>query len=418
MNGRASFIIAALSASAAVMFSAVIISRVFGSGAPFFAYAVATLFVLIISFAAFSRFTSRRISADMRALESENERLKNSVNSLTDRLAEFDAITRDMSEAMIVINREGAALTMNRAAEKLLRASDYIGRSICELAPELPLSRDSGTGLYRLSKSSDICEIRGREYQIFANPVIDENGGAGGVVLLLTDVTETHRAEHTRREFTANVSHELKTPLTAILGYAEIMKNGIAPEDMLREFAGRIHFEATRLIKLVEDILHLSRLDESDARTQTETVRLLEAANEITKRLAPQAHEKRVKVDVSGDDIRVSGDSQMLEELLYNLIDNAIKYNVEGGSVFVRAKRGQKLNTVEVEDTGIGIDPVYHERIFERFFRVDKSRSKQIGGTGLGLSIVKHAAMHHHAQIEVKSAPSKGTRITIGFPVD
>ena len=246
-----------------------------------------------------------------------------------------------------------------------------------------------------------------------ADPVVRE-GELTGSVLVLLDVTERENSERVRREFTANVSHELKTPLTSISGMAEIMKSGIVqPEDM-PEFAGDIHRESKRLIALVEDIIHLSQLDEGGQLPQRQEVELLELSEQVAQRLKIQAESARVEIRVEGREFSVSGVPGVLEEMVYNLCDNAVKYNRPGGRVTVTIDAAQR--TLTVSDTGIGIPEQDQQRVFERFYRVDKSRSRQIGGTGLGLSIVKHGAALHDARIELTSVPDEGTSVKLIFP--
>ena len=234
------------------------------------------------------------------------------------------------------------------------------------------------------------------------------------MVLLAFDVTEQANAERNRREFTANVSHELKTPLQSIIGSADLMENGLVqPEDMPR-FVGHIRTEAARLLALVNDIIRLSQLDEG-VQMQTEEVSLLALSQEAVSSLAQEAEQKHVSISASGDDGRVTGVRRLLYEIVYNLCENAIKYNVENGSVEVHVAQTPETVVLTVRDTGIGIAPEHQSRVFERFYRVDKSHSKKSGGTGLGLSIVKHAAMYHNAEVDMKSAVGKGTTVTVTF---
>lgn len=235
-------------------------------------------------------------------------------------------------------------------------------------------------------------------------------------MILLLDVTDRQNAERSRREFSANVTHELKTPLTSILGFAEIMKTGLTkPEDM-RDFAGRIHDEAGRLLTLIDDILELSRLDEKKIPSEKEQVDLYYLVEDVINRLKPLADKNEVDLSVHGDHIKVYGYGKILNEMLYNMCDNAIKYNIKGGSVDVKTEKKEGKPIVTVSDTGIGIPAEHLSHIFERFYRVDKSRSKDIGGTGLGLSIVKHGAALHEATIEIESEENKGTTFTLVFP--
>jgi two-component system phosphate regulon sensor histidine kinase PhoR len=247
-----------------------------------------------------------------------------------------------------------------------------------------------------------------------ANPVYLENSLNGCVVLML-DVTEKHRAEQMRKEFSANVSHELKTPLMSISGYAEIIKNGLVKNEDIPEFSGRIYSEATRLSNLVEDIIKLSRLDENNKTPEFEEVNLLMLAEDIKERLLPQAVKKNVELRVIGENVKIKGIKQILDEMIYNLLDNAIKYNEDNGKAGVSVIKENDNAVLSVWDTGIGIPREHQDRIFERFYRVDKSHSRETGGTGLGLSIVKHGAFYHNADIKIDSEPSRGTKIIITF---
>ena len=234
-------------------------------------------------------------------------------------------------------------------------------------------------------------------------------------MLLAFDVTEQAAAERSRREFTANVSHELKTPLQSIMGSAELLENGLVKQEDVPQFVGVIRTEAARLVTLVEDIIHLSQLDEGIAPAE-EQVNLLELARSAVSALRVRAKERHIDLSVSGENLMVDGVRSFLYEMFYNLIDNAIKYNLDGGRVEVAVSAGEIGATVSVKDTGIGIPPEYQARVFERFFRVDKSRSKASGGTGLGLSIVKHIAQYHHADLSLHSRIGEGTNISIVFP--
>ena len=262
-----------------------------------------------------------------------------------------------------------------------------------------------------------VIERESRKYSLLASPVVRGERN-GGVVIFLMDVTEQMEAEQVRREFSANVSHELKTPLTSISGYAEIMKSGLVqPEDMPR-FAGRIHKEALRLINLIQDIIQLSRLEEGPADWQWEVVGLKELCQEVVECLAAKAESRQVTVEVCGVEASVKGVRRLLEEMITNLCDNAIKYNREGGHVRVAVQKDIDHVGLTVEDNGIGIPAEHQGRIFERFYRVDKSHSRETGGTGLGLSIVKHAAAIHGAQICLDSDGKTGTCVTVCFPVN
>ena len=258
-------------------------------------------------------------------------------------------------------------------------------------------------------------KIGTRMYQIIANPVTEKQNVTGAVIVIL-DITEREEREDLRREFSANVSHELKTPLTSISGYAEIMKNGLVkPEDMKR-FSENIYQEAQRMITLIGDIIKLSQLDENRVELEKQAVDLYPIAQSVVSRLKERASQAKVTLEIRGEGQIIEGTSQILDEMIYNLCDNGIKYNKAGGHVNVTVGSRQGCPFVSVEDNGIGIPEEDQKRVFERFYRVDKSHSRQIGGTGLGLSIVKHGAIYHNAKVEMESTPGRGTSITIVFP--
>lgn len=325
---------------------------------------------------------------------------------------EFRLITENMSEGFLVIDKNAKILSYNSAALKLLdaeKAEDNV----------LTLNRTSGfidavtTALD--GRRAENAMLHGdRTYNLIANPVFN-SGEVIGAVIVIIDVTETAKREAMRREFTANVSHELKTPLTSISGFAELMKAGGIPEETVVDFSTSIYAEAQRLITLVTDIIKISELDEKSDRHDWEKVNLYELSRDVIKRLKISAEKKNVSFTLNGGDAEVYGVRQILDEMVYNLCDNAIKYNKEGGRVSVSVKDSDKGVTLSVSDTGIGIPQTQQSRIFERFYRVDKSRSKAEGGTGLGLSIVKHGAIYHNAEISVESEIGKGTKMTILF---
>lgn len=325
---------------------------------------------------------------------------------------EFRLITENMSEGFLVIDKSAKILSYNSAALKLLdaeKAEDNV----------LTLNRTSGfidTVTTALDgRRAENAMLHGdRTYNLIANPVFN-SGEVIGAVIVIIDVTETAKREAMRREFTANVSHELKTPLTSISGFAELMKAGGIPEETVVDFSTSIYTEAQRLITLVTDIIKISELDEKSDRHDWEKVNLYELSQDVIKRLKISAEKKNVSFTLNGGDAEVYGVRQILDEMVYNLCDNAIKYNREGGRVSVSVKDGDKEATLSVSDTGIGIPQTQQSRIFERFYRVDKSRSKAEGSTGLGLSIVKHGAIYHNAEISVESEVGKGTKMTISF---
>ncbi len=351
-------------------------------------------------------------------MEHQKRRIAHQVSALTEQRRAFAAVADNMREGMVLLDGESNVLMINKSASRLFGAdeSTCLGKNI------LALNRsESLQTLVEKAKKGGYAEEqlswRERCYQLIANPVPGGNGEVAGAVILILDVTDKESAERLRREFSANVSHELKTPLTSIAGYAEIMENGLAkPEDM-PAFAGRIHLESKRLIALVEDILKLSKLDEKSDALNKEQVSLLHEVEDAVLRLMPLAAEKGIALMAKGGAPDILGVTQVVNEMLYNLIDNSIKYTMAGGTVLVNLSATPKEAVVTVSDTGIGIPPEYHEKVFERFYRVDQSHNKKTGGTGLGLSIVKHGAVLHGARVKMDSAPDRGTTITIRFPL-
>ena len=325
---------------------------------------------------------------------------------------EFKLITENMSEGFFVIDKNAKLLSYNSAALKLLDASAAEDNV-------LTLNRTSGfidavSNALKGRHAENTMLHADRTYNLIANPVFDKESVIGAVIVII-DVTETARRETMRREFTANVSHELKTPLTSISGFAELMKSGGIPEETVVDFSNSIYTEAQRLISLVSDIIKISELDEKDNRLDRESVNLYELAAEVINRLKPAAERKNIGFTLKGENAETFGVRSIIDEMIYNLCDNAIKYNKNGGSVTVTVNNDGDKAKISVKDTGIGIPKTQQDRIFERFYRVDKSRSKAEGGTGLGLSIVKHGAMYHNADISVESEIEKGTAMTIAF---
>lgn len=328
---------------------------------------------------------------------------------------EFDQITQSMSEGMVMLDKRGFVLSINAAAMKLFEVSGSPeGRDFLTVDRNPEMSRAVREAMER-KRSEFRGERNGREYQFIISR-IDTDGETAGVVILCIDVTETAFAERSRREFTANVSHELKTPLQSIIGSAELLEAGLVKPEDTRRFIGNIRNEAARLVSLINDIIRLSQLDENSGPVPSpETVDLYGLANEVAAELADRAAERDVKVTVSGGPCMMSGVRGYLYEIVYNLCDNAIRYNKAGGSVEINTgfKNGSPVLTVS--DTGIGIPPEHQSRVFERFYRVDKSHSKETGGTGLGLSIVKHAVAYHGGTIKLDSEVNKGTAVTVTF---
>lgn len=358
--------------------------------------------------------TYEELTPLLRRIHQQGQQISSQLQNLQKKTDEFGQITSHMREGLVLLDSKGSVLSINPAARDIFGTkADCGGQNFLTI----DRSPDLTVAFYEASKVGH-GEIRaqrnGREFQ-FDISRIESDGAAAGLVLLAFDVTDQVAAERSRREFTANVSHELKTPLQSILGSAELLENGtVKPED-IPHFSGLIHTEAARLVALVEDIIHLSQLDEG-IEPVLETVDLFEIAADVAVILHDRAEEKHIHISVSGECTQVTGVRGFLHELIYNLCDNAIKYNKDGGSAEIIVFRGEAGPVVTVKDTGIGIPPEYQDRVFERFFRVDKSRSKASGGTGLGLSIVKHIAQYHHAAIDLKSVANRGTTISVTFP--
>ncbi len=326
---------------------------------------------------------------------------------------EFNLITENMNEGFLVIDKNTNILTYNSAALKLL------GVESTELKPVLSVCReknfrDAVDLVLSGEKSVNMMERFGRTYRIIANPVF-ENDSVIGAVIIIIDVTEIEKGDEMRREFTANVSHELKTPLTSISGFAELMKNGDVAGETVVDFSKSIYCEAQRLISLVNDIIKISELDEGNFLAENERVDLYDLAGEIIERLKSEAAKKNISFSLIGSQAEVLGVPKILDEMLYNICDNAVKYNKENGTVDIIINQTDKKVNVIVRDTGIGIPQEHQQRVFERFYRVDKSHSKKVGGTGLGLAIVKHGAIYHNAEIKLESEENKGTTITLTF---
>ena len=355
------------------------------------------------------------LSPLLRRIDSQQRQLKGQALELKQKKDEFLAVTSNMSEGLVLLNSSGTILSINNAALTILDADkSCVGQDILTVNRSLEMQKlleEARTGQRSETK---LC-LTGREYQLDASPIIS-GGNIGGVALLLFDITERENAEQLRREFTANVSHELKTPLHSISGCAELMKNGmVKPEDTVR-FAGQIYSEAQRLINLIEDIIRLSRLDEGAEDMQRERIDLYALSGSVMDSLGNEAKENKITMELCGDPAFIWGVRQLVSGMIYNLLDNAIKYNKANGSVKLSVSNEGEFSVVKVSDTGIGIPPEHQSRVFERFYLVDKSHSKEVGGTGLGLSIVKHSAMVHNAKIDLQSTPGKGTSITVRFP--
>lgn len=342
----------------------------------------------------------------------QKRQLSKNLKKLRGKQEELTIITNNMNEGLVLLNGQQNVLFINESAAKIFgfSAKEVIGKNILTVdrAQEV---QDLLQKVSQAGKGEGLYEKDGHFYQLSGSSV---NGS--GSVILIYDVTEKMTAEKLRREFSANVSHELKTPLQSILGYAEIMKNGLVKDEDKQRFLERIHAEAGNMIELIQNIMELSRLDENKTLDEFEDVDLLKLAQSVTLRLKHKAQTKGVTLNVSGSSACVCGVQSILSEVLYNLVDNSIKYNKDNGKVDVKVQDGSDEVTVSVSDTGIGIGAADRERVFERFYRADKSHSKEIGGTGLGLSIVKHGVLFHKGRVELESEPGVGTTITFVLP--
>ena len=349
-------------------------------------------------------------------LQEQNRTIRTQLSELSTRQREFDAITENMREGFLIVDNKCSILSSNRSALRLLGIDDAqkpenLHQAVCS-GKLLDLVDNALAG----TRGDEEITVGGGTWQLFANPVITA-GHVTGAIIIFMDVTEREQREALRREFSANVSHELKTPLTSITGFAELMNEGMVPKAKMQEFSGDIYRESRRLIDLVDDIIQLSRLDEGTANFSKSPVDLYTLSGQVIESLRPVAQKQDITLTLSGQHAVIEGVEQLLQEMVYNLCDNAIKYNISGGSVTVSVWQNGQTVTLSVVDTGIGIPYADQSRVFERFYRVDKSHSKEVGGTGLGLSIVKHAAQYHSAKLELKSDPGHGTAIAVNFTV-
>lgn len=347
-------------------------------------------------------------------IEKQNTQLKEQMTNLLEQEQKFNTITNNMNEGLILLDMDSRILFINRSCKELFNVPTmhYEGKHISLFNRSEQLNETVAMALKGETYSA-MLKLPEKQVQFFGNPVL-ENGQVKGAVLIVLDVTSNQKAEQLRKEFSANVSHELKTPLTSISGYAELIRNGMVKSDDIPAFAGKIYDEAARLITLVNDIIKISQLDERDSRQNKETVDLYAVAGEVKTRLLPVAEKNDVEVKLEGQPVKVVASRQMMYDLIYNLCENGIKYNVAGGFVTTSIYEDEDGHPIiRVSDTGIGIPMEYQERIFERFYRIDKSHSKQTGGTGLGLSIVRHVVEYQGGYIEIHSNQEEGTTITI-----
>lgn len=361
-------------------------------------------------------YTYEELTPFLKKISVQNKTIKKQIKEAEKSREEFRLICENMSEGFLVIDKNATVLSYNNAALRLLDTDNSLEdnvfafnrtRSFREVTQKaLDGERAEGT-----EKSGE------KTYSIIANPVYQAKKIIGAVIVII-DITESAEREKLRREFTSNVSHELKTPLTSISGFAEMMKEGGTPDKTVVDFSTSIYDEAQRLISLVSDIMKISELDEGGISFDTEKVNLYSLANEVADRLKSVADKQTVTLNVIGDDNYVFGNRKILDEMIYNLCDNGIKYNKPNGSVDIIVTSSQNGVKLTVKDTGIGIPKAEQSRVFERFYRVDKSRSKSAGGTGLGLAIVKHGAMYHSAKLHLESTGGKGTSVTLEFETD
>ena len=348
-------------------------------------------------------------------LDAQQKQLRQQRQELAQRQKEFHTVTKSLPEGLVLLNQAGTILSINPTASALLEVTpNCVGADFSVANRNAAISALVETA-FTGKKAEQVVEFLGSSYMAAARPVRTE-GVLSGVVLLLLDLTQKQKAEVLRREFTANVSHELKTPLHAVSGYAELLRSGLVQPEDAAGFYDKIYGETQRLIRLVEDILRLSRLDEGAADMNWIATDLYALLQQTALQLAAPAELAGVKLEIQGSPAELTGIPQLHSAIVFNLLDNAIKYNHRGGTVRARVESDAHSVTLQVSDTGMGIPREHQERIFERFYRVDKSHSKQMGGTGLGLSIVKHAVQILHGQLSLTSTPGQGTTITVVFP--
>ena len=340
-----------------------------------------------------------------RRMQAQNETIEKQLASARQKQEEFRVLSANMEEGILIADRHGVVLSSNGAAQRFLALSEQN----VEIEEVLRRASEGRHAERMLTRDGHI-------FRLLGSPVLQNERHAGAVLLIL-DETQKRSLEQYRREFTANVSHELKTPLTSISGFAELLQNGMVAEQDIPDFAASIYNEARRLLTLVNDIIRLSQIEEGILPYENTQVDLRTLAAEALRHVGDAARERDISVSLQGDDAAlIYGAEPILYDIVYNLCDNAVKYNRDGGSIKVCLSRTEDAVTLSVTDTGIGIPPEHRDRIFERFYRVDKSHSKEIGGTGLGLSIVRHGAEYHNATLGLESELGKGTTVSITFP--
>ena len=357
--------------------------------------------------------TYEELSPLLNRINQQHREIEMQMRYLKQKTDEFTQITESMKEGLILLDNKGNVLSINEAAQNILETdSSCIGQNFLSIERSRSINHAIAKA-FEDGHSEEYAEYAGREYQIDISR-IESDGDIVGAVLLAFDITEQQNAQRNRREFTANVSHELKTPLQGIIGSAELIENGmVKPEDMPR-FTGHIRKEASRLVTLIEDILRLSQLDEG-RQMPSEQVDLFELADEVKRVLEGACEAKHINMKLMGEHVSIDGVKRLLYEIIYNLCDNAVKYNNEGGIADIDISADEKNAYITVRDSGIGIPQDQQQRVFERFYRVDKSHSRKVNGTGLGLSIVKHLARLNGNEISVSSRLGEGSRFTLTF---
>lgn len=359
--------------------------------------------------------TYEELSPLLNRINQQHKEIEMQMRYLKQRTDEFTQITESMKEGLILLDNKGNVLSINEAAQNILETdSDCIGQSFLSIERSRNIN-NAIQSAFEEGHSEIYAQYGSREYQVDISR-IESGGETVGAVLLAFDITEQQNAQRNRREFTANVSHELKTPLQGIIGSAELIENGMVKSEDMPRFIGHIRKEASRLVTLIEDIIRLSQLDEG-RQMPSEQVDLFELAGEVKSVLEGACEAKNINMKLMGEHVFVDGVKRLLYEIIYNLCDNAVKYNNEGGIADIDISSDEKNAYITVRDSGIGIPQDQQERVFERFYRVDKSHSKESGGTGLGLSIVKHAVSYHNGTVSMKSEPGNGTEIRVSIPL-
>ena len=357
--------------------------------------------------------TYEELTPLLKKISAQKKTISNQIKEAKQKQEEFKLITENMSEGLLIIDKDFNILSYNQAAKTLLDVDDADNKSVLSINRSRGFRNTIDVALSGERAENDITHDE-NSYNLIATPVFDGDKIIGAVMVII-DVTESVKREQLRQEFTSNVSHELKTPLTSISGFAEMLKSGGTPDETVIDFSTSIYDEAQRLITLVSDIMKISELDEGAVPFEKESVDIYELSKDIVKRLTPIAEKRNISFSMIGDTTKVYGVRKILDEMIYNLCDNAIKYNKDNGTVDVIINQANNKTSITVKDTGIGIPASEQSRVFERFYRVDKSHSKLVGGTGLGLAIVKHGAAFHDAEVSLESTEGKGTSVTITF---